>query len=329
MIRFEVVALLVRILAAVCILSVMACSQQRPAPVAQTDAEGLAGQGYVVRPGDTLSIIAERYGTTVDEIVSANRISDPDRVRAGSRIVVPNRKPVEKVKVPKQGRVVTQSVPQEPKAQKIQEQKNQGNEQQDAERDPAASELASPPEGEEEPRKRPNDVIVAPAEPAQKSESDDEKASPNLAPNAGQIAPQSGMAQAPSATQAPQFASLGFNWPVEGRLLNKFGPGGGGDGIDIAVAEGTPVKAALGGDVIYAGNSLSGYGNLVLLRHEDGLVTAYAYNQELLVKKGVRVLQGEVIANSGKTGAAREAALHFEVRRGTQPVDPLSFLPPR
>ena len=137
------------------------------------------------------------------------------------------------------------------------------------------------------------------------------------------------MAQAPSATQAPQFASLGFNWPVEGRLLNKFGPGGGGDGIDIAVAEGTPVKAALGGDVIYAGNSLSGYGNLVLLRHEDGLVTAYAYNQELLVKKGVRVLQGEVIANSGKTGAAREAALHFEVRRGTQPVDPLSFLPPR
>lgn len=70
MIRFEVVALLVRILAAVCILSVMACSQQRPAPVAQTDAEGLAGQGYVVRPGDTLSIIAERYGTTVDELGS-------------------------------------------------------------------------------------------------------------------------------------------------------------------------------------------------------------------------------------------------------------------
>ncbi len=319
---------MVRVVAALCVLSVLACSQQRPAPVARTDAEGLDGQGYVIRPGDTLSSIAERYGTSVEDIVKANRISDPDRVRAGSRIVVPDRKPVEKVEVPQQGRVVMSEPVREPSPQVARE---------DAKNDPATAEMAVPPQREAEPRQRPRDVIVAPAEPAPVSRSDNDAGAPlvgpSIAPTEPKVTPQPdaqvATAAEPSVPKAPQPALSGFGWPVDGQLLNKFGPGGGGDGIDIAVPEGTPVKAALGGDVIYAGNSLSGYGNLVLLRHEDGLVTAYAYNKELLVKKGARVLQGEVVANSGKTGAARQAALHFEVRRGTKPVDPLTFLPPR
>ncbi len=319
---------MVRVVAALCVLSVLACSQQRPAPVARTDTEGLDGQGYVIRPGDTLSSIAERYGTSIEDIVEANRISDPDRVRAGSRIVVPDRKPVEKVEVPEQGRVVVSEPVREPSPKVVRE---------EAKNDPATAEMAVPPQREAEPRQRPRDVIVAPAEPAPTSKSDDDAGAPLAGPSVAATKPQANpqpdteaaAASQPSVPEISQAAVSGFSWPVDGQLLNKFGPGGGGDGIDIAVPEGTPVKAALGGDVIYAGNSLSGYGNLVLLRHEDGLVTAYAYNQELLVKKGARVLQGEVVASSGRTGAARQAALHFEVRRGTQPVDPLTFLPPR
>ncbi len=116
-------------------------------------------------------------------------------------------------------------------------------------------------------------------------------------------------------------------WPVQGRLIDRFGPGAGGDGINIAVAEGTPVLAAAGGTVIYSGSGLGGYGNLILLRHKDGLITAYAYNKEVLVKKTDEVKDGEIIAYSGSTGAAREPSLHFEVRQGAAPVDPLNFLP--
>jgi murein DD-endopeptidase MepM/ murein hydrolase activator NlpD len=98
------------------------------------------------------------------------------------------------------------------------------------------------------------------------------------------------------------------------------------EGINIAVPEGTKIQAAEGGVVAYAGNELKGYGNLVLIRHAGGYVTAYAHASQLLVKKGDTVKRGDVIAMSGATGAVQSPQLHFEVRKGATALDPTTFL---
>ena len=90
--------------------------------------------------------------------------------------------------------------------------------------------------------------------------------------------------------------------------------------------ENTPIKAAEDGVVAYAGSELKGYGNLILVRHPNGYVTAYAHAKELLVKRGDPIKRGEVIAKSGQTGNVDVPELHFEVRKGTAPVDPMPFL---
>jgi murein DD-endopeptidase MepM/ murein hydrolase activator NlpD len=120
-----------------------------------------------------------------------------------------------------------------------------------------------------------------------------------------------------------------FRWPVQGRIIASFGSslnGGRNDGIDLAVPEGTPVAAAEDGVVSYAGNEFGGQGNLVLIRHSNGYSTVYAHAKELLVKRGDQIKRGQVIAHSGQTGNVNAPQLHFEVRRGPTPLDPIRFL---
>jgi murein DD-endopeptidase MepM/ murein hydrolase activator NlpD len=120
-----------------------------------------------------------------------------------------------------------------------------------------------------------------------------------------------------------------FRWPVRGRVIAAYGArtnGKSNDGINVAVPEGTPVKAAEDGVVAYSGNELKGYGNLILVRHPNGYVTAYAHASELLVKRGDTIKRGQVIAKSGQSGEAASPELHFEIRKGSTPVDPLRFL---
>jgi murein DD-endopeptidase MepM/ murein hydrolase activator NlpD len=116
-----------------------------------------------------------------------------------------------------------------------------------------------------------------------------------------------------------------FRWPARGRVISGYSKGG-NEGINIAVPEGTPVKAAEGGTVAYAGSELKGYGNLVLIRHPNGYVSAYAHNGELKVKRGDTVKRGQVVANSGQTGNVSSPQLHFELRKGSTPVDPTPYL---
>ena len=123
------------------------------------------------------------------------------------------------------------------------------------------------------------------------------------------------------ATEVP----LAGQWPRDRRLRPETN-GQQNDGINIAVPEGTPVKAAEDGVVAYAGNELKGYGNLVLVRHPNGYVTAYAHAKELLVKRGDQVKRGQVIAQSGQTGNVNAPQLHFEIRKGASPLDPTRFL---
>lgn len=131
-------------------------------------------------------------------------------------------------------------------------------------------------------------------------------------------------------TKAPERTGIDqFRWPVQGRIVSAFGESRNGsrnDGIDISVPEGTAVKAAENGVVIYSGNELEEFGNLILLRHADGYVTAYAHNKSNSVAKGANVKRGDVIALSGRTGKAAAPMLHFEVRKDSQPVNPVKYL---
>jgi len=117
-------------------------------------------------------------------------------------------------------------------------------------------------------------------------------------------------------------------WPVKGKVTSLFGRRGSRmhDGIDISAKEGTPIHAAEAGTVVYADHRLSGYGKLVIIRHGRNLFTAYAHNQRNLVRKGAAVRRNDVIARVGHTGRASGAHLHFEVRHGSTPVDPLAYL---
>jgi len=157
------------------------------------------------------------------------------------------------------------------------------------------------------------------------------------APAAPPAAPAPPPAAAPASP--PQTAALPppparggreFLWPVRGRVIGSYGTGSGGthnDGINIAAPEGTTVVAADSGVVAYAGNELRGYGNLILIKHADGWMTAYAHNAQILVKRGERVQRGQAIARVGATGAVNTPQLHFEVRKGTRALDPADFLP--
>jgi lipoprotein NlpD len=119
-----------------------------------------------------------------------------------------------------------------------------------------------------------------------------------------------------------------FIWPVEGTLTSSFGVRRGKrhDGIDIAAPLGTEVRAAANGTVLFAGNHRSGYGNLVIIKHKNNLVTVYAHNQRYFVKEGDEVQQGQVIAKVGRSGRANGPHVHFEIRDGVRPRNPMFFL---
>lgn len=137
-------------------------------------------------------------------------------------------------------------------------------------------------------------------------------------------------AQAKAKVPAPPKRSGGkFSWPLKGRLLSSYGTKAKGlhnDGINIAAPRGTTVKASENGVVAYAGNEIRGFGNLLLVKHTGGWVTAYAHNDKLLVKRGDKVKKGQSIAQVGSTGSVSSPQLHFELRKGSSAVDPKKYL---
>ncbi|MGU3666632.1 peptidoglycan DD-metalloendopeptidase family protein [Methylobacterium sp. A49B] len=147
--------------------------------------------------------------------------------------------------------------------------------------------------------------------------------------------PKAAAPAAPAAPAKPEPAATGsvadatpsesFRWPAKGRVISGYGSSG-NEGINIAVPEGTPVKAAEEGTVAYAGSDVKGYGKLVLVRHANGYVSAYAHNGEIDVKPGDKVKRGQTIAKSGASGNVTSPQLHFEIRKGGAPVDPMSQL---
>jgi murein DD-endopeptidase MepM/ murein hydrolase activator NlpD len=165
-------------------------------------------------------------------------------------------------------------------------------------------------------------VVVASAPAAEPKAT----AIPKSAPEPTPVPEPKTTASLPKAEPESASEKNDFRWPARGRVISGFSGKGGNEGINIAVPEGTPIKAAEGGTVAYAGNELKGYGNLVLIRHPNGYVSAYAHNGSLNVKRGDTIKRGQVVATAGQTGNVSSPQLHFELRKGSTPVDPTPYL---
>ncbi|BAT60357.1 murein hydrolase activator NlpD precursor [Variibacter gotjawalensis] len=263
---------------------------------------------HVATAKDSLGSIAQQYGRTRAEVAAANSLKATDKIKAGQRLIIPG--------VPQSQIKTAAAEPAKPAApaQKI------AAAQPNAKTTTPAQKTAAAPGKPEKPMQVAS--VQRGAAPANLKEPERvEKA--NLASPNQTAAPEK---EAPAATGA---TSASFRWPVRGRVVAGFGPKGNGEkneGINLAVPEGTSVKAAEDGVVAYSGNELKGYGNLVLVRHANGYVTAYAHASELKVKRGETVKRGQIIANAGQTGNVSSPQLHFEVRKGSTPVDPMPYL---
>jgi len=130
-------------------------------------------------------------------------------------------------------------------------------------------------------------------------------------------------------TRPVSYVKDRFIWPVRGRVMAKFGTDGQRrhDGIDISAPRDTPIRAADTGRVVYSDNKMRGYGNLIIIEHSNSFFTIYAHNKVNLVNERVRIQRGQVIGRVGSTGNAKGPHLHFEIRKGSKPLDPLRFLP--
>ena len=268
----------------------------------------LGGTPIVVREGQTLNNLADRYNVPASAILSANNLQSAADVRPGATVVIPVF-----------NAVGTRTASAQPAPVRS------ATSSAVAQAQPRQSEAVPPAQPSSAPPPRPRQVASAarPTQPPPAQQQVSQPAPTAPAPSVQQATapPPQPEASRPSATAS----GLDFRWPARGRVIAGFGTGG-NEGINIALPEGTPVRAAEGGTVAYAGSELKGYGNLILIRHDNGYVSAYAHNRDLLVKRGDVVRRGQIIANSGRTGNVNAPQLHFEIRRGSDPVDPMPYL---
>jgi murein DD-endopeptidase MepM/ murein hydrolase activator NlpD len=274
------------------------------------------GKTITVAPGDSVKSLSERYNVPEKVLLAANNIkSAKTKLKPGSELVIPvnrNAAPVETA-LPVQGS--NPQAPSKPQALVSSQAKIP---------QPPAQEVKAVAKDEGRKGKSPDSKAVEPektakAEKGVKPSVSSKDVSENAPETTASLTPQQ---------QSEPAASAEFRWPARGHIVQNFGEKGGvkSDGINIALPEGTPVKAAENGVVAYAGNELKGYGNLVLIRHDNGFVSAYANNGDLKVKKGDAIRRGQVIATSGQSGNVTSPQLHFELRKGSTPVDPMQYL---
>lgn len=251
---------------------------------------------YTVRRGDTLLRIALDHGQDYRELVAWNNLRDPDDIKVGQVLRVA---PVERAE---RAAVVTRPVPMPPESGSTVPRKTA----------PRAD-------------KRPVDSEVAEAPRDSKS---GEKAETVVASNtAAAVAPPVTGARVGATVTATDDEKLSWMWPADGRIVATFDEGK-NKGIDIAGRAGQQVMAAGAGKVMYAGSGIRGYGNLVIVKHSNSLLSAYAHNRAIVVKEGDNVAKGQVIAEMGDSDAD-SVKLHFEIRQQGKPVDPSRFLPSR
>lgn len=292
------------------------------------------GGHVVVRRGETLYEIARRTGAPMRDLIDANHLQPPYRLAPGTLLVVPRTPPyvvrrgdtlysiaeAEGVDLYSLARMNELRPPFAVRPGEVLKLPP-------TVRPPLASAVRLAPL----PRGNPTTVATTRLAPVGAAAG---APPPPHKPEIARLAPtQPPAAPAPRATETPTPVSSPhadrFIWPVQGRIIGRYGTTAAGthnDGINIAAPAGTPVRAADAGVVAYAGNELRGYGDLILIKHADGWMTAYAHNGSILVHRGEAVRRGQEIATVGETGIVNEPQLHFEIRRGTQAFDPLDYL---
>lgn len=292
-----------------CALAACAPRLEGPAPVVGGPAPVERGpQTITIQRGQTLSEIAHSYHVPMRVIAEANGLSPPYHIQVGRTLVLPGAGPPRLAAAPASVAVL-------PPAQRPEMPQPMMR--------PAFPATAAPdsPSVAAEPIAPP--AALHGAEPTPEAPPPEASAAP---PRAVPEAPDSG---SPAAPPAPGAGA--FQWPVRGHILANYGSkpdGTHNDGINIAAPRGAVVQAVDAGVVAYAGNELRGYGNLVLVKHANGWISAYAHCDAILVKRGEKVGRGQVIARVGSTGNVSEPQLHFELRRGQHAVDPREFMPP-
>lgn len=274
---------------------------------------------YVVQAGDNIYDISRRYGVDSSQLIRLNNIAPPYAVTPGQRLMLPA--PVETPSVAAADGGAVAPAPAAAPSSVV-----------TVEELPPLPGTGTSPSGT---TTAPQSVLP---EPAPSVTAPSGSAAPTTTPPPETAAPQPQATTPPAQTATvsppavPQPAPLSggkFLWPVNGKIVSGFGPREGGlhnDGINIAAPLGTPIRAAENGVVAYAGNELRGFGNMLLIRHADGWMTAYAHADALLVKRGDSVVRGQTIARVGQTGNVSTPQLHFELRRGTEAVDPVKYL---
>lgn len=323
-----------------------------PVPQPETDtagAEAPAGATVTVRRGETLIALARRHGTSIEAIRKANDLSG-NRLDIGQELVIPG---ADSASGDDDSDGATHTVRLGDSLFSIARKHDVGYETLAAHNDLRPDAVLQPGQVLDIPgRGRAGGGDEAPVRVASRGES---VPAPTARPETGaresaQGAEKPAAAEQPEAARKPERESSGqdrkpvrkaslpqpqpltgnaFRWPARGRVISGFGPrpdGKHNDGINIAVPLGTSVKAVENGVVAYAGSELEGYGNLVLIRHADDWVSAYAHNDEIAVKRGDEVRRGQIIAKAGKSGSVSQPQLHFELRKGSQPVDPLEHM---
>lgn len=299
--------------------SAMPLPQRAPAPPAPPQFT------VAVKKGDSLSLIARRHRVSVQQIMTANKLRNT-RLSIGQKLVIPGKRPP------------ATEVAMRAKSYQVRSgdslsaiAKRYGMEYQDL-----ASHNNLPRNAVLQPGqilKIPGTEDTAPSRVRIASRSSDMPVSQPQQPRSSKPPAVREVRLTPkrkAVLPAPKpMTDNQFRWPVRGRVISGFGPkpdGKHNDGINVAVPLGASVKAAENGVVAYAGAELEGYGNLILIRHANNWVSAYAHNDEVLVKRGDEVRRGQIIAKAGKTGTVSRPQVHFELRRGSQPVDPLKYL---
>lgn len=268
-------------------------AQARPASATRVEEPKEEKGMYTVRRGDTLLRIALDHGENYRDIVAWNNLRDPDDIKVGQ---------VLRVSAPERGErtagVQTQPVPMPPGVTPPRKTEPRADKQ------PYPETVAARPE---------SGARTEPVRPAAPVQPVPAAATPAIA--------------AGSSVTANDDEKLSWMWPADGRIVATFDEGR-NKGIDIAGRPGQQVVAAGAGKVMYAGSGIRGYGNLVIVKHNNSLLSAYAHNRKIVVKEGDNVAKGQMIAEMGDSDAD-SVKLHFEIRQQGKPVDPARFLPGR
>jgi murein DD-endopeptidase MepM/ murein hydrolase activator NlpD len=293
---------------------------------------------HVVESGESLYTIARRYDITAQAILHANNFSAPENLVVGQRLVIPGRPDLLQAKeparigaaVPAAHQGVTAIMPSAAAPTHV---ASLGNDPAALPVDSTVPTLAPKALGSMPQPLAPRPVAAKPAVAnrpitAQVIATQPTAAPQRPAPNQVASVPAQAVAPAaPAATlQEPAMSGADkFRWPVSGKIITNFAASK-ATGINIAAPEGTVVRAAENGTVIYVGSGVEGYGNLVLIRHANGYVSAYAHLKSMTVAKGAVVNRGDSIGAAGMTGSVSSPQLHFELRKGATPVDPVPLL---